>query len=232
MDGPLAGAELAVPYLLADEAFADYARRTAAGLTRARVSEPILPALAAAPVALARGDDAAGACGAGGRRRCRPRAGRVGGGLPAARHGRVPALARGGLGQRPRPRAAPGRRAPPRPAHARPGRPGRRVGRCSDRAGRAARPPARPGGAAPGRRDAVRRSGAGAGRCGLRAHRLGRGAGPVLGSRRPGGRVRDDRPRAGAARVLRRPRRAAVGLLGLHPALAARPRRGPDPPRR
>jgi transcription-repair coupling factor (superfamily II helicase) len=48
VEGPLAGAELAVPYLLADEAFADYARRTAAGLTRARVSEPILPALAAA----------------------------------------------------------------------------------------------------------------------------------------------------------------------------------------
>ncbi len=48
MDGPLAGAELALGYLLGDEAFAAYAARTAAGITRARVSEPILPALVAA----------------------------------------------------------------------------------------------------------------------------------------------------------------------------------------
>ncbi len=48
MDGPLAGAELVLPYLLGDETFAAYADRTAAGLTRARVSEPILPALVAA----------------------------------------------------------------------------------------------------------------------------------------------------------------------------------------
>ena len=48
MDGPLAGAELALAYLLGDESFAAYARRTAAGITRARVSEPILPALVAA----------------------------------------------------------------------------------------------------------------------------------------------------------------------------------------
>ena len=48
VDGPLAGAELALAYLLADESFAAYARRTAAGITRARVAEPILPALAAA----------------------------------------------------------------------------------------------------------------------------------------------------------------------------------------
>jgi transcription-repair coupling factor (superfamily II helicase) len=48
VDGPLAGAELALAYLLADASFAAYARRTAAGITRARVAEPILPALAAA----------------------------------------------------------------------------------------------------------------------------------------------------------------------------------------
>jgi transcription-repair coupling factor (superfamily II helicase) len=48
VDGPLAGAELALGYLLGDEAFAAYAARTAAGITRARVSEPILPALVAA----------------------------------------------------------------------------------------------------------------------------------------------------------------------------------------
>ncbi len=48
VDGPLAGAELALAYLLGDESFAAYARRTAAGITRARVSEPILPALVAA----------------------------------------------------------------------------------------------------------------------------------------------------------------------------------------
>ncbi len=48
MDGPLAGAELALAYLLGEESFAAYARRTAAGITRARVSEPILPALVAA----------------------------------------------------------------------------------------------------------------------------------------------------------------------------------------
>ena len=48
MDGPLAGAELALAYLLGDESFGSYARRTAAGITRARVSEPILPALVAA----------------------------------------------------------------------------------------------------------------------------------------------------------------------------------------
>jgi transcription-repair coupling factor (superfamily II helicase) len=48
VEGPLAGAELALAYLLGDESFAAYARRTAAGITRARVSEPILPALVAA----------------------------------------------------------------------------------------------------------------------------------------------------------------------------------------
>jgi transcription-repair coupling factor (superfamily II helicase) len=48
VDGPLAGAELALAYLLGDESFAAYARRTAAGITRARVSEPILPAVVAA----------------------------------------------------------------------------------------------------------------------------------------------------------------------------------------
>jgi transcription-repair coupling factor (superfamily II helicase) len=48
VDGPLAGAELALAYLLGDESFAAYARRTASGITRARVSEPILPALVAA----------------------------------------------------------------------------------------------------------------------------------------------------------------------------------------
>ena len=48
MDGPLAGAELALAYMLADESFGAYAKRTAAGITRARVAEPILPALAAA----------------------------------------------------------------------------------------------------------------------------------------------------------------------------------------
>jgi transcription-repair coupling factor (superfamily II helicase) len=48
VDGPLAGAEIALRYLLGDETFAGYARRSAAGITRARVSEPILPALVAA----------------------------------------------------------------------------------------------------------------------------------------------------------------------------------------
>ncbi|HEX5556963.1 MAG TPA: transcription-repair coupling factor [Gaiellales bacterium] len=48
VEGPLAGAELALAYLLGDESFAAYARRTAVGITRARVSEPILPALVAA----------------------------------------------------------------------------------------------------------------------------------------------------------------------------------------
>jgi len=48
VDGPLAGAELTLAYLLGDESFAAFARRTAAGITRARVSEPMLPAVAAA----------------------------------------------------------------------------------------------------------------------------------------------------------------------------------------
>jgi transcription-repair coupling factor (superfamily II helicase) len=48
VDGPLAGAELALAYLLGDGDFAAYAARTAAGITRARVSEPILAALVAA----------------------------------------------------------------------------------------------------------------------------------------------------------------------------------------
>ncbi len=48
MDAPLAGAELALAYLLHDESFAAYAGRTAGGVTRARVSEPILPAVVAA----------------------------------------------------------------------------------------------------------------------------------------------------------------------------------------
>jgi transcription-repair coupling factor (superfamily II helicase) len=48
VDGPLAGAELALAYLLGDTDFAAYAGRTATGITRARVSEPILAALVAA----------------------------------------------------------------------------------------------------------------------------------------------------------------------------------------
>ena len=47
-DAPLAGAELALPYLLEDADFATFARRAAAGATRARVSEPLLGALVAA----------------------------------------------------------------------------------------------------------------------------------------------------------------------------------------
>ncbi|HEX2377221.1 MAG TPA: CarD family transcriptional regulator, partial [Gaiellales bacterium] len=47
-DAPLAGAELALPYLLDDADFASFARRAAAGATRARVSEPLLGALVAA----------------------------------------------------------------------------------------------------------------------------------------------------------------------------------------
>ncbi|HSD01610.1 MAG TPA: hypothetical protein VLB81_04535, partial [Gaiellales bacterium] len=47
-DAPLAGAELALPYLLEDGDFASFARRAAAGATRARVSEPLLSALVAA----------------------------------------------------------------------------------------------------------------------------------------------------------------------------------------
>jgi transcription-repair coupling factor (superfamily II helicase) len=48
VDAPLAGAGLALRYLLDDDAFAAYAERTSGGVTRARVSEPILPALVAA----------------------------------------------------------------------------------------------------------------------------------------------------------------------------------------
>jgi len=48
LDAPLAGAELALRYLLGDDAFAAYAERTAGGITRARISEPILPAVVAA----------------------------------------------------------------------------------------------------------------------------------------------------------------------------------------
>jgi transcription-repair coupling factor (superfamily II helicase) len=47
-DAPLAGAELALPYLLEDADFASFARRAASGATRARVSEPLLGALVAA----------------------------------------------------------------------------------------------------------------------------------------------------------------------------------------
>ncbi len=47
-DAPLAGAELALPYVLEDADFASFARRAASGATRARVSEPLLGALAAA----------------------------------------------------------------------------------------------------------------------------------------------------------------------------------------
>ncbi len=83
-----------------------------------------------------------------------------------------------------------------------------------------------------GRGAAVRRPRPLARRRRLRALRGGRGARPVLGARRPGRRVPDDRPRAGAGGVLRRPGRAALGLLGVHPALAARPLRRPDPPGR
>jgi transcription-repair coupling factor (superfamily II helicase) len=47
-DAPLAGAELALPYLLDDADFAAFARRAASGAARARASEPILGALVAA----------------------------------------------------------------------------------------------------------------------------------------------------------------------------------------
>ena len=47
-DAPLAGAELALPYLLEDADFASFARRAASGATRARASEPLLAALVAA----------------------------------------------------------------------------------------------------------------------------------------------------------------------------------------
>ncbi|HYX83847.1 MAG TPA: transcription-repair coupling factor [Gaiellales bacterium] len=47
-DAPLAGAELALPYLLDDRDFTAFARRAAAGTARARVSAPLLPALVAA----------------------------------------------------------------------------------------------------------------------------------------------------------------------------------------
>jgi transcription-repair coupling factor (superfamily II helicase) len=47
-DAPLAGAELALPYLLDDRDFAAFAARVAAGTARARVSAPLLPAAAAA----------------------------------------------------------------------------------------------------------------------------------------------------------------------------------------
>ena len=47
-DAPLAGAELALPYLLDDPDFAAFARRAASGAARARASEPIMGALVAA----------------------------------------------------------------------------------------------------------------------------------------------------------------------------------------
>ena len=47
-DAPLAGAELALPYLLDDADFAAFARRAVSGAARARVSEPLLGALVAA----------------------------------------------------------------------------------------------------------------------------------------------------------------------------------------
>ena len=47
-DAPLAGAELALPYLLDDADFAAFARRAASGAPRARASEPMLGALVAA----------------------------------------------------------------------------------------------------------------------------------------------------------------------------------------
>jgi transcription-repair coupling factor (superfamily II helicase) len=47
-DAPLAGAELALPYLLDDADFAGFARRAVSGTARARVSEPLLAALVAA----------------------------------------------------------------------------------------------------------------------------------------------------------------------------------------
>ena len=47
-EAPLAGAELALPYLLHDADFAAFARRAASGAARARVSEPIMGALVAA----------------------------------------------------------------------------------------------------------------------------------------------------------------------------------------
>ncbi len=101
MDGPLAGAELALGYLLGDEDFAAYAARTAAGITRARVSEPILPALVAALWRSRSGADQPALAVVGRRRRRRDGAGRVGGGVPAAGHGRLSAVARRRLGQRP-----------------------------------------------------------------------------------------------------------------------------------
>ena len=88
------------------------------------------------------------------------------------------------------------------------------------------------GRAPPGGGAAVRRAHPRAGRGGLRARRHRRGARPVLGPRRPRRHLPVDRPRAGAGRVLRRQPGAPVGVLGIHPALAARPRPRGRPPRR
>ena len=90
-----------------------------------------------------------------------------------------------------------------------------------------------PAGGAPARADHASRwarrsifeaAGGVAGRGRLRAHTQRRGARRVLGPRRPDRRVCVHRPRADPDRAVRRPGRAAVGLLVVHSAVAARPR--------
>ena len=199
-------------------------RAAAAGIARARVSPPMLPLVAAAlwrsragaePRGLAMvvaDDDAA--------RSLIDEASP----LPARRAGRATcrrAAAR--LRQRHRPGAAPGRRALPRAGRAGRGRPGRRLGRRAARAGARRRPPG-PGrwtlelGSEPGLESCRRAAG------GRRVHAggHGRGAGRGVGARRPGRRLPDHRPRAAADRVLRRRDRAAVRVLGVHPAVDPR----------
>ena len=83
-DAPLAGAELALPYLLDDADFAAFARRAASGAARARVSEPLLARSSPPSGRHARGR-AARPRRARRRRRRRPRPVRVGLRVPARR---------------------------------------------------------------------------------------------------------------------------------------------------
>ena len=210
-----------------DREFAAFAARARDGIVRARVSPPILPLLAAALWRSRERRDAARAGDRGRGRRRGALAGRRGGDLPARRAGRLPALARRAVRQRHRPRAAPGGRAPPGAGGAGRRRPG---GRLRGRAARA--------GARRRRRGRARsmlelgtRARAGDGR---RASWSAAGYTRVDTVEERGevsvrGGLVDVFPTTGREplrdRVLRRRDRAAVRVLGVHPALAPRPGR-------
>src|SRR3954452_5737232 len=222
----LAGAELALPYLLESDDVASFARIAAAGAPRAPVAPPMLPLLVAALwrtreqlaprglVLVVDDDEAAHAL-----------AESAAPYLPGAAVAYLPSRgAAYGSGLEPAAHLV-GERALALDALAQGGLVAVSADALVERITPLERRPAVVEldlGAEPGFDRVVEVLAAGGG--GVRARRHGRGARQLLGAGRDHRRVPDHGPRTDPGRVLRRRDRAPVGLLGLHPALLARAR--------